>query len=253
VAEELEDLRATELWQVLDWSLWGNGLGDVLRTAMADTMIAALPVEQREQAEACIKAWHERRGPSMAVGEGTELQRQRDLLLWLHAEAVHWREFESAAAESAEEDNNRLRSELKRLHSWAGLMELLDEHWPAEVFDGQSEDSGPRIVSLIRAVDSERSSRQAWAEEAMRLDTLTNPPQATEDEVGDIVYEFGNLNTTLTESVTEKLFEFFDIRPKPLRRQGEPLTKRVCACPPKGAVFPGKWTPPQCAVHPGGE
>jgi hypothetical protein len=36
-------------------------------------------------------------------------------LLWLHAEAVHWREFESAAAESAEEDNNRLRLENKRL------------------------------------------------------------------------------------------------------------------------------------------
>lgn len=72
------EARETELWQVLDWSLWGNGLADVLRFPMADVMVAALSEEQREQAEACIKAWHERRGPSMAVGEGTELQRQRD-------------------------------------------------------------------------------------------------------------------------------------------------------------------------------
>lgn len=85
--EPADEARKTELWQVLDWSLWGNGLADVLRFPMADVMVAALSEEQREQAEACIKAWHERRGPSMAVGEGTELQRQRDLLAWLHAEA----------------------------------------------------------------------------------------------------------------------------------------------------------------------
>lgn len=78
MAEELNDQerRETELWQVLDWSLWGNGLGDVLRFAMADVMVSALSDEQREQAEACIKAWHARRGPSMAVGEGTELAKR---------------------------------------------------------------------------------------------------------------------------------------------------------------------------------
>jgi hypothetical protein len=104
MAEELNDQerRETELWQVLDWSLWGNGLGDVLRTAMADAMVDALTDEQREQAEACIKAWHERRGPSMAVGEGTELQRQRDLLLWLHAEAVGQRDEALAEADRQE-------------------------------------------------------------------------------------------------------------------------------------------------------
>lgn len=90
MAEELNGVeqRETELWQVLDWSLWGNGLGDVLREAIADKALASLSVEERETAERCIKALHERRGPSAAVGEGTELQRQRDLLLWLHAEAV---------------------------------------------------------------------------------------------------------------------------------------------------------------------
>jgi len=65
----------------------------------------------------------------------------------------------------------RLAQDAERLHSWAGLMNVLDEHWPAEVFRGQSRDSdpGPRIVALVRAVDVERASRQAWAAEAMRL------------------------------------------------------------------------------------
>lgn len=43
-------------------------------------------------------------------------------------------------------------------HSWAGLMELLDEHWPADIFptrfeDDPKRDAGPRIVSLMRWVD----------------------------------------------------------------------------------------------------
>lgn len=214
MAEELNDQERheTELWQVLDWSLWGNGLGDVLRTAMADVMVSALSREQREQAEACIKAWHAGRGPSMAVGEGTELAKRVAYLearvgelnntigelrasiadidahatpvgllhnddpegsphhYMLTVGALHRALGKAYTAEPCESERARLRSELDRLHSWAGLMELLDEHWPAEVFDGQSEDSGPRIVSLIRAVDAERASRQAWAEEAMRLE-----------------------------------------------------------------------------------
>jgi hypothetical protein len=53
--------------------------------------------------------------------------------------------------------------------SWQGLMSLLDEHWPAEIFIGDSGDEGPRIIALIRAVDAERESRLRWAEEAARL------------------------------------------------------------------------------------
>lgn len=90
---------------------------------------------------------------------------------------------------------------LARLHTWQGLMSLLDEHYPPEVFDRSSGDEGPRVVALVREIDRlrshntalvalnsaehdnyevrasdleadlgvERSSRQAWAEEAMRL------------------------------------------------------------------------------------
>jgi hypothetical protein len=54
-----------------------------------------------------------------------------------------------------ESDRDRLAAELAELHSWRGLMSLLDEHWPADVFDGSSDDSdpGPRIVFLVRQVD----------------------------------------------------------------------------------------------------
>lgn len=51
----------------------------------------------------------------------------------------------------------RLAAELERLHSWDGLMSLLDEHWPEDVFptvpDDASRDPGPRIVALLRVRD----------------------------------------------------------------------------------------------------
>lgn len=47
-----------------------------------------------------------------------------------------------------------LLGELDRLHSWNGLLELLDEHWPEDIFptreDDTARDPGPRIVSLLR-------------------------------------------------------------------------------------------------------
>lgn len=56
-------------------------------------------------------------------------------------------------------ENEQLRAELDRLHSWAGLIELLDEHWPADIFPGggESTDLGPRVVGLIRESDRLRA------------------------------------------------------------------------------------------------
>lgn len=55
-------------------------------------------------------------------------------------------------------------AELDRLHSWAGLMELLDEHYPADLIptapDDPARDTGPRIVSLIRRVDAAEAAMQ---------------------------------------------------------------------------------------------
>lgn len=45
------------------------------------------------------------------------------------------------------------RAEVAKLHSWPGLMSLLDERYPPEVFDGSSGDEGPRIVALVREVE----------------------------------------------------------------------------------------------------
>lgn len=51
----------------------------------------------------------------------------------------------------------RAEGELQRLHSWAGLMELLDEHWPERVWptlpDSETRDTGARLVSLLRWVE----------------------------------------------------------------------------------------------------
>lgn len=56
---------------------------------------------------------------------------------------------------------DELAAEVTRLHTWDGLMSLLDEHWPADIFptlpDNPDRDPGPRIISLLRWVDNQRA------------------------------------------------------------------------------------------------
>lgn len=64
--------------------------------------------------------------------------------------------------------HGELLAELERLHSWAGLMELLDEHWPEDIFptvhgDDERRDAGVRIVSLLRWVDQLRAAEAKLA------------------------------------------------------------------------------------------
>jgi hypothetical protein len=54
-----------------------------------------------------------------------------------------------------------LRAERDRFHSWAGLMALLDECYPADIFTGMSGDPGPRIVVLLREINQIRSEIEA--------------------------------------------------------------------------------------------
>ncbi len=49
-------------------------------------------------------------------------------------------------------------NELDRLHTWVGLISLLDEHYPPDVFDGSSGDPGPTIIRLIREIDRLRNA-----------------------------------------------------------------------------------------------
>lgn len=57
-----------------------------------------------------------------------------------------------------------LIAEIERLHSWDGLMSLVDEHYPEDIFptmeDRPNRDPGPRIVSLLRTVDELRNQER---------------------------------------------------------------------------------------------
>jgi hypothetical protein len=64
----------------------------------------------------------------------------------------------SGQLEDLERIAGELRIERERLHSWAGLMSLLDETYPADLFTGVSGDPGPTIIVLIREVDRLRAS-----------------------------------------------------------------------------------------------
>ncbi|MFB6626462.1 hypothetical protein ACFCWD_28840 [Streptomyces sp. NPDC056374] len=55
-------VERTELWSLIDWSLWGSGMGDVFREQLADQFIAALTPEQHAQALELIRWWTEDRG-----------------------------------------------------------------------------------------------------------------------------------------------------------------------------------------------
>jgi hypothetical protein len=49
----------TELWSLIDWSLWGSGMGDTFREQLADQFIAAITPEQHAQALELIRWWTE--------------------------------------------------------------------------------------------------------------------------------------------------------------------------------------------------
>ncbi|WP_377271876.1 hypothetical protein [Peterkaempfera sp. SMS 1(5)a] len=67
-----------ELWSLLDWSLFGSGMGDTFREALADTMTAAITPEQRAQALKLIDWWTNERGRK-PVGRWEYERQQRRL------------------------------------------------------------------------------------------------------------------------------------------------------------------------------
>jgi hypothetical protein len=97
----------------------------------------------------------------------------------------------------------QLRTERNRLHSWAGLMSLLDEHYPADIFTGESKDIGPQILALIREINQLRTHGHVMnetpresLEHAARLRAATpgrpedGPYPATVGEVADEVVQW---------------------------------------------------------------
>lgn len=75
-----------------------------------------------------------------------------------------------------------LVAEVERLHTWDGLMSLVDEHYPTSIFphfagapDNPDRDPGPRILSLLREVERLRAALNrecdaAWNAEARLRD-----------------------------------------------------------------------------------
>ncbi|MFE0699157.1 hypothetical protein [Streptomyces sp. NPDC058872] len=100
---ELADLRAdlakreqpaavehTELWSLIDWSLWGSGMGDVFREQLADQFIAAITSEQHAQALRLIDAWTE--SGRLPLGRRCYEDQQRRLHRALRAVAAERRQ-----------------------------------------------------------------------------------------------------------------------------------------------------------------
>jgi chromosome segregation ATPase len=56
-AQASPDVERSELWSLIDWSLWGAGMGDVFREQLADQFINAISPEQRQTALRLMQAW----------------------------------------------------------------------------------------------------------------------------------------------------------------------------------------------------
>lgn len=84
-----------------------------------------------------------------------------DLVTRLRTSADEWENNEmpvtaALLAEAADEIDRLLEP------SWSRLMEILDEHYPAEVCDGSSGDPGPTIIVLTREIDRLRDLTDPW-------------------------------------------------------------------------------------------
>jgi hypothetical protein len=62
-----------------------------------------------------------------------------------------------------------LLADRDRLHTWHGLMSVLDQHYPPNVPLGPDSDPGPRILALTRALDAARADRWRQRAETARL------------------------------------------------------------------------------------
>lgn len=120
---DVEALREQgDLWSAIDWTLWGHGLGDVLRERMSDTMLAALPQEDFDKAIELMQLWKERRGHPHLKEQYDDLRAQinayRETLgaIWLY---INWRYV-----------TKQLTTEQKEL--WADAVDAFGEPEPGK-------------------------------------------------------------------------------------------------------------------------
>ena len=82
-----------ELWSLIDWSLWGSGMGDTFRERLADAFLQAITPEDHETALRLIQAWTDSGRTPLGRRRYEDLNRRLDRAL---ANVVRWRK---AAAE----------------------------------------------------------------------------------------------------------------------------------------------------------
>lgn len=89
-SEELEEFcdsaperKGGPLWELLDWTFWGAGMADTFREPLTDVMLAAVPDNVREQAEAIMAEFLrvrkiDKTGVTIYQGQRAELEEARN-------------------------------------------------------------------------------------------------------------------------------------------------------------------------------
>ena len=112
-----------------------------------------------------------------------------------------------------------LIDELRRIDSWSGLIELLDRHWPEDIFptldDDDDRDSGPRIVSLIRWVQRLREDKN---QQQTRIGKLEAACQKADDGISDALLgadsEYARLSINYASDISKHLRKVLVKEPK---------------------------------------
>lgn len=116
------------------------GLPESKPTADFETRLKG--IEERHRAIAASEAVADRQTADMA---------------WLLDALRHMTESWETAEQAIKEN--------ERLHSWGGLLSLLDEHWPEDVFPDRTgkpaRDTGPRLVAAIRRAEKAKTDLAA--------------------------------------------------------------------------------------------
>lgn len=83
---------------------------------------------------------------------------REELQEWVDRHTPHEIEGMEMSATMSVDLARRVLAEMDAAHTWDGLMALVDEHYPTDIYlagqpDNPERDPGPRILSLIREVD----------------------------------------------------------------------------------------------------
>jgi hypothetical protein len=158
---------------------------DYLEALLADRDNLSIDVE-REQDRVALT--------NTALGEQermyADLTADRDRLAAELSNAREWLDLRTSELASANSQRDAALAERDRLHTWHGLMSVLDQHYPPNVPLGPDSDPGPRILALTRALDAARAEL-ATARRDAAADALLMVRQRFEERTdGD-----GNIDT----------------------------------------------------------